>query len=629
MSSAERAASGRLTTHVLDTMSGEPGAGIAVELFRLEGGRQQRLAEATTNAEGRSAAPLLQGPELRPGVYELRFHVGDYFRQRAVALCGTRFPRPRADPFRHRRRGAPLSCATSHFALRLFDLSWQLTIETGRCANRSDFCSARNCGSSIEVDPTLTVLDWLRLVERRTGTKEGCNEGDCGACTVAIGRLADGRLHYRAVNACIRFVGQLDGAQLLTVEDLAGPDGAPHPVQQALVECHGAQCGFCTPGFVMSLFALYQSDPTPDHSDTALSPERVDDALAGNLCRCTGYAPIVAAAHRMLQLSRGKPDRFAAERPDTLARLGSLQDEATLTVGDQGRWFHAPATVEALADLLLEHPKARIVAGATDVGLWVTKDLRVLERVIDIGRVRALQKIEDRGEALAIGAGATYADALPVLAKLYPDIGEVFRRLGGEQVRNVGTIGGNIANGSPIGDSPPMLIALGARLVLRKGSERREVPLEDFFIAYGQQDRRPSEFVEAIVVPKPTAGLRFRAYKIAKRFDQDISAVLGAFALTLEDGKVAAARIAYGGMAATPKRARNAETALTGQPWNEVALEAASAALAKDFTPISDWRASAGYRARVAANLLQRLYLETTDRSALTRLVGDRSLAHV
>ncbi len=480
-----------------------------------------------------------------------------------------------------------------------------------------------------KVDPTMTVLDWLRLIERRTGTKEGCNEGDCGACTVAIGRLDDGRIRYQAVNACIRFVGQLDGCQLLTVEDLAGPDGAPHPVQQAMVECHGAQCGFCTPGFVMSLFALYENDPKADHSTTSLSPERVDDALAGNLCRCTGYAPIVAAAHRMLQLSRGAPDRLAALRPDTMARLEALQDDATVTVGDAGRQFHAPATVEALADLLLQWPDARIVAGATDVGLWVTKELRVLDRVIDIGRVRELQRIEDRGDALAIGAGVTYADAMPVLAKLYPDIGEVFRRLGGEQVRNVGTIGGNIANGSPIGDSPPMLIALGARLVLRRSQERREMALEDFFIDYGKQDRRPSEFVETILLPKPAPGLRFRAYKIAKRFDQDISAVLGAFALTIEAGKVTAARIAYGGMAATPRRARRTEAALVGQPWTEATLGAAMTALSEDFTPITDWRASASYRARVAGNLLCRLLIETTDAAALTRLVGDRSLAHV
>jgi xanthine dehydrogenase small subunit len=478
------------------------------------------------------------------------------------------------------------------------------------------------------VDPTMTVLDYLRLTERRVGSKEGCAEGDCGACTVAIGRLHGGRVRYQAVNACILFVGQLDGAQLLTVEDLKDRHGAPHAAQQAMVECHASQCGFCTPGFVMSLFALYENDPKADHSDTTLTTQRIDDALAGNLCRCTGYVPIVAAARRMLQLSRGNPSPFARRQPETIAKLEALQDDETVAVGDGERRFFAPATVDALAGLLLEHPQACIVAGATDVGLWVTKHLRVLDPVVHIGRVRELQEVVDTGEALEIGAGVTYADAMAPLAALYPDIGELWRRLGGEQVRNVGTIGGNIANGSPIGDSPPALIAIGARLVLRRGKERRELALEDFFLDYGKQDRKPSELVEKIIVPKPASGLRFRAYKVSKRFDQDISSVLGAFALQIAGSKVKRARIAYGGMAATPKRARRAEAALTGKPWNETTLEAAMQALEQDFAPIGDWRASAAYRSMAARNLLRRLFIETTDDTTETRLVGDRSLAH-
>jgi xanthine dehydrogenase small subunit len=396
-----------------------------------------------------------------------------------------------------------------------------------------------------------------------------------------------------------------------------------------MVDCHASQCGFCTPGFVMSLFTLYENDPKADHSHTALSTQRVDDALAGNLCRCTGYTPIVAAAHRMLQLSRGVPDRFASERPDTLARLGALQDDATVAVGENGRGFYAPGTADDLAALLLEHPDACIVAGATDVGLWVTKNLQDLDPIVYVGRVKELGEMVDSGEALEIGAAVTYTDAMPRLAALYPDLGEMFRRLGGEQVRNAGTIGGNIANGSPIGDSPPALIAAGARLALRRGKERRELPLEDFFIDYGKQDRGASEFVEKIIVPKPAPGLRYRAYKISKRFDQDISSVLGAFAIGLADGKVESVRIAYGGMAATPKRARHTEDALRGKPWDEASVQVAMSALDRDFSPITDWRASAAYRASVARNLLLRLLIETTDETAETRLVGDRSLAHV
>ncbi|MDJ1157054.1 xanthine dehydrogenase small subunit [Chelatococcus sp. SYSU_G07232] len=472
-----------------------------------------------------------------------------------------------------------------------------------------------------DVDPTMTVLDWLRTVERRVGTKEGCAEGDCGACTVVVGRLDGGRLRHEAVNACIRFLPTLDGCQLLTVEHLKAEDGRLHPVQQALVDRHGSQCGFCTPGFVMSLFALYQNEERP-------TPERIDDALAGNLCRCTGYAPIAAAAERMYELGAPADDRFSVRRNEVARRLAALADEATVAVGRDGRRFFAPASADALAALCLEHPDACIVAGATDVGLWVTKHQRVLPTVIYTGRVRDLRTIVDTGEALSIGAAVTYADAAAPLARLYPDVGELVRRIGAEQVRNMGTVGGNIANGSPIGDGPPALIAAGARLVLRRGDERRTLPLEDFFIAYGRQDRRPGEFVERIIVPKPNPADRFRAYKISKRFDQDISAVCGAFRLRVENGRVADVRLAYGGMAGTPKRASEAEKALLGQPWTEASVHAAMAALARDFTPLTDWRASAGYRQRVAANLLMKLYVETTEPSAETRLVGDRSLAH-
>jgi xanthine dehydrogenase small subunit len=460
-------------------------------------------------------------------------------------------------------------------------------------------------------DPTLTVLDWLRLDRRLTGSKEGCAEGDCGACTVVVGRLDRGRLRYEAINACIRFLPTLDGCQVLTVEHLKGPDGSLHPVQQAMVDCHGSQCGFCTPGIVMSLFALWLNEDAP-------SVARIEDALAGNLCRCTGYEPIIAAAQRMYAGDGNRPD------PETItARLRALADDATLALSGPGGHFFAPATIGELADLVAAHPQATLVAGATDVGLWVTKGMRRLDPVIFLGRVTALREIADRGDHLVFGAMATHAEVRPVLASLSPQLDELMRRFGGEQVRNAGTIGGNIANGSPIGDLPPALIALGATLVLRRGGEQRQIPLENFFLNYRKQDRREGEFVEAVIVPRPGPDALIHVSKISKRFDEDISAVCGAFLLRLDSaGRIAEARLAYGGMAGTPKRAAAAEAALTGRHWDEVAVNAAIAALASDFTPLSDMRASAGYRLTVAGNLLLRFLIETTQPDVETRVAG-------
>ncbi|MEW6644858.1 MAG: xanthine dehydrogenase small subunit [Pseudomonadota bacterium] len=471
------------------------------------------------------------------------------------------------------------------------------------------------------IAPTMTVLDWLRLTQRQLGTKEGCNEGDCGACTVVVVRPDQGRLSYRAVNACIQPIGSLDGCQLLTVEHLKNDDGTLHAVQAAMVEQHGSQCGFCTPGFVMSLFAFSKvSGPTP-------TDQAIDDALSGNLCRCTGYAPIVRAARQAC--AAGEADRFDRQAAETLARLEALQDEATVQVGDTSGTFYAPATADALAEILVTNPEATIVAGSTDVGLWITKHMRQLPVLVWIGRVRELRALDDHGTSIEIGAGVTYSDASETLARHYPDFGELIRRLASTPIRNAGTIGGNIANGSPIGDASPGLIALRATLHLRRGAERRSMPLADFFIAYGKQDLRPGEFVERITVPKPAVGDRFRAYKISKRFDQDISAVLGAFWLRLDGDRITDIRLAFGGMAATPKRASAAEQALRGRTFDAAAVAAAKAALAQDFSPITDMRASAGYRLRSAQNLIERLHLELMHPEVETRLVGDKAIAHV
>ena len=467
--------------------------------------------------------------------------------------------------------------------------------------------------------PTRTLLDYLRLEEKSKGTKEGCNEGDCGACTVALGSLEEGRVVYEPVNACILLLGQIDGKELVTVDDLAA-GGKLHPVQKAFVDNHASQCGFCTPGFVMSLFTLYHAGRKPTRQE-------IVDHIAGNLCRCTGYRPIVDAA---VKSCTGKPaDAWVAAAGATAVQLAALDDAADIFVGDTSTFFAAPYHEEELTRLYADHPDATIVAGATDVGLWVTKQLRTLPKIIHIGRTRGLDRITDEGPHISIGATATYSSAEAFLASIDPDIGEVIRRIGAKQVRASGTIGGNIANGSPIGDTPPMLIALGATLHLRWESRERFLPLEDFFVAYGKQDRAAGELVWRVDVPKLRANEAFRAFKLSKRFDQDISAVMGAFKFTLEGRTIQSARIAFGGMAATPKRALIAEAALRGISLDAPkAWEQAISAMAEDYQPIGDMRASAEYRLASAQALLRKALVEVASgQSAATRLAGLRGEA--
>ncbi|WP_274425960.1 xanthine dehydrogenase small subunit [Chelativorans sp. YIM 93263] len=456
-----------------------------------------------------------------------------------------------------------------------------------------------------DVPPERTLLDFLRLDRRLMGTKEGCAEGDCGACTVLVGRLTGEKLVYEGVTACIRFLGSLDGCHVVTVEHLKRPDGSLHPVQQAMVDYHGSQCGFCTPGFVMSLYAQWMRDPSP--SDAA-----IEKALQGNLCRCTGYEPIIRAARAISSYGDAREDPLAAERYSVIAELKALEDGARVVIGEDRQRLVIPANVVDLATVLEAEPNATIVAGSTDVGLWVAKFLRQIAPVVFIGGLDELRTVSEQKGTLTIGAGVSYSEAFSALSGRVPALGRLIDRIGGDQIRNMGTIGGNVANGSPIGDMPPPLIALGATITLRKGSERRTIPLEEFFIDYGQQDRQPGEFVENVHVPLPDSGTHFAAWKISKRRDEDITAALGAFAIKIEDGRVAAARIAYGGMAPTPKRALAVEEALIGKPWTAETVEQALLAYERDFTAITDMRASANYRMLAAKNLLRRLFLETS-----------------
>ncbi|WP_339948477.1 xanthine dehydrogenase small subunit [uncultured Albimonas sp.] len=463
-----------------------------------------------------------------------------------------------------------------------------------------------------DVDPRATLLDWLRESRRLTGTKEGCNEGDCGACTVAVTRLEDGVPRRRAVNACIQLMPMLDGAAVTTVEALAGPDRL-HPAQQAMVDLHGSQCGFCTPGFVMSLWSAYPDGPQP--------PRAVEDAIAGNLCRCTGYGPILESGEKMHSLPA--PDWETDPSP----ALEALSAPETLTLTAADCTAYVPATEDELATLVAAHPEAVIVAGATDVGLWITKRLMEPETLIFVNRVKGFDRVLETPTHVELGAAATYARAAEALARLSPDLGEMVRRLGSVQVRNSGCVGANIANGSPIGDGPPPLIALGAELVLRHGERTRTIPLEAFFLDYGKQDRAAGEYVSAVRIPRPKSPDSLKVYKISKRFDQDITATLGAFLIEVADGTVASASIVYGGMAGTPKRARAVEAALLGKPWSLATVEAALPAYAEDFEPMSDMRASGEYRLRTAQNLLLKVFHETSGAAGQTRLVGAEALA--
>jgi xanthine dehydrogenase small subunit len=460
------------------------------------------------------------------------------------------------------------------------------------------------------VSPSMTVLDYLRERRRLTGTKEGCAEGDCGACTIVTASARDGGLAYEAANSCLMLVPQLQGKEVITVEGLAEKDGTLHAVQQALVEAHGSQCGFCTPGIVMALFAFH-------HADDPVEVEKIHDALAGNLCRCTGYRPIVDAA---LTLDQKPSDRFAREAE---TKTESIQGLALSDSYDfEHENFHAPNSLNELLRLRAAYPDAYVLGGGTDLGILASKDRKRLGRVIWTALVPELMRIKRTETQITIGAAVTYTAALPLFDELYPSFAHLIRRIGSRQIRNLGTLGGNVCNASPIGDTPPCFLVLEATFIARSQRGSREIPADEFFVDYRKTALAEDEILEAIRIPMPQPHTIYQAYKVSKRFDQDISAVIGAFALTIRDSTIEKARVAFGGMAATPARAYSSETFMEGAPWDLAIAMGGGAMIDTDFSPITDFRADADYRSRVAAYLFARLYYEAADPAVITDVMA-------
>ena len=449
-----------------------------------------------------------------------------------------------------------------------------------------------------------TVLSFIREDRQLMGTKEGCAEGDCGACTVVLGELRDDQLHLCSINACIQLLPTLNGKAIFTVEFLRQMSGNDlHPVQQAMVDYHGSQCGFCTPGFVMSLWNVYL-----EHQQHGSRPDQgeIRDALSGNLCRCTGYQPIIAAGEAMMNYPQNDFDRAAIER-----ELRNITPDHDFKFGSKGQHFYAPTSLQALTDLKARYPEATLLAGATDIGLWVNKLFKDLGDIIYLGDVEALKIIHEDDTAIHIGAGVCLNEAFAAIARHYPQIRQQWQRFASMPIRNIGTLGGNVANGSPIGDSMPWLIALGSELNIVHAGGQRRIPLEALYLGYMQNDLAAEEVIESIIIPLPGEYQLFRTYKLAKRYDSDISAVCAAFSLVMQNETIVNARVAFGGMAATPARAALTEQALQGKTWNEDAALEAMQALETDFSPMSDMRASAAYRMVTAKNLLYRFHLET------------------
>ena len=448
-------------------------------------------------------------------------------------------------------------------------------------------------------DPNETLLNYIRTKLKKTGTKEGCAEGGCGACTVVLAELKNNEINYKAINSCITFLPTLQGKQLILVEDLISKDSSLHPVQQAMVDYHGSQCGFCTPGFVMSLFSMFKK-----HSK--FEDDIIKDSIAGNLCRCTGYQPIIKAAKSLK--NKDKIDHFTRNKKNTINLLKKINNKS-IAIYNKGKKYFAPRYVQELKKILKKNINSSLISGGTDLSLIVTKERKDINSVIYMNSISELNYIKNNNKYIEVGASTPLIELESYIRKYYPDFTQILKRYGSVQIRNVATVAGNIATASPIGDCLPLLISLNAQIVLQNLKKAKILFLDSFFISYRKTQLKKGQFIHSIRIPL-FQNNTFKAYKVSKRFDDDISSVCAAFNLEIVKNKVKNVRIAYGGLAAIPKRAINCEKILSNSSVTEEIIYKAKKALEKDFKPISDMRASGLYRMEVAKNLLEKCCVE-------------------
>tara|TARA_B100000579_G_scaffold218682_1_gene178823 strand:- start:4019 stop:5452 length:1434 start_codon:yes stop_codon:yes gene_type:complete len=466
-----------------------------------------------------------------------------------------------------------------------------MTSNTINFVHKDSILSIEDC------DPNETLLNYIRTKLKKTGTKEGCAEGGCGACTVVLGELVNNEINYKSVNACITFLPTLQGKQLIIVEDLISKNGSLHPVQEAMVGCHGSQCGFCTPGFVMSLFSMFKKY-------SKFKDEFIKDSISGNLCRCTGYEPIIKAAKSI----KSKSDHFSENKQNTINLLKKINNK-NVEIDLKDKKYFAPTNIKELKKILKKNTNSNFLSGGTDLSLSVTKERKKIHSIIYMNSISDLKYIKNNNEYIEVGASTPLIELEYYIKKYYPDFTKILQRYGSPQIRNVGTVAGNIATASPIGDCLPLLLALNAQLVLQDLKKVKTLFLDSFFINYRKTKLKKGQFIHSIRIPLYKKNT-FKAYKVSKRFDDDISSVCAAFNLEIVENKIKNVRIAYGGMAAIPKRAISCERILLRSPFNESIIHKAKAGLEKDFNPINDMRASRLYRMEVAKNLLEKCYVE-------------------